>query len=118
MHIQARNKIFTNINSSYLFSRFSRLISIEKLKYFNMGELVNMSYMFQNCISLEGLNLDSFDTRNVTNMQGMFSSCKNLINIIYGDNFVCKINEKIYDMYTNCSANRPTDSSWDGKIVG
>ncbi len=221
VHIQARNKIFANIDSLYLFSRFSKLTSIEGLEYFDTSEVANMSYMFFNCSSLESLdlsnfdtsqvkymdymfaacsrlidldisnfdtsrvinmssmfgscsslesldlsnfntgqvtnmasmflhcsslksinlesfntnrvkdmssmfsncsrleslNLGSFDTRNVINIGSMFSNCKNLLNIIYGDNFICKITEKIYGMYANCLANRPTDSSWDGKIA-
>ena len=34
-----------------------------------------MRRMFQNCSSLEELNLNNFNTNNVTNMRGMFSKC-------------------------------------------
>ena len=34
--------------------------------------------MFWNCKKLENIDLSSFDTKNVTNMNGMFYGCKNL----------------------------------------
>ena len=37
-----------------------------------------MSYMFSGCSSLTELNLTSFDTQIVTNMNSMFSSCSSI----------------------------------------
>ena len=37
-----------------------------------------MSGMFNNCISLNNINLVSFNTINVTNMSAMFSGCHSL----------------------------------------
>ena len=37
-----------------------------------------MKYMFSNCLYLKGLDLSSFDTKNVISMDYMFSKCKNL----------------------------------------
>ena len=37
-----------------------------------------MSYMFSRCSSLKELNLDNFNTNNVTNMRSMFSRCLKL----------------------------------------
>ena len=34
-----------------------------------------MSYMFSRCSSLKELNLNNFNTNNVTNMRSMFSGC-------------------------------------------
>ena len=36
-----------------------------------------MSYMFHGCSSLKELNLNNFNTNNVTNMRFMFSGCSN-----------------------------------------
>ena len=33
--------------------------------------------MFSGCCSLKELNLSNFNTKNVTNMKGMFSGCSN-----------------------------------------
>ena len=37
-----------------------------------------MSGMFNRCSSLKELNLNNFNTNNVTNMRGMFSGCSSL----------------------------------------
>ena len=34
-----------------------------------------MSYMFSNCSSLKELNINNFNTNNVTDMRGMFRGC-------------------------------------------
>jgi len=38
----------------------------------------DMKQMFENCLSLNSLNLSNFDTRGVTDMRSMFCNCKNL----------------------------------------
>ena len=45
------------------------------LNNFNTNNVTNMSYMFGGCSSLKELNLINFNTNNVTNMSGMFSGC-------------------------------------------
>ena len=40
-----------------------------------------MSDMFKYCSSLTNIDLSSFNTQNVTDMNGMFSNCSSLINI-------------------------------------
>ena len=37
--------------------------------------------MFQNCESLDNLDLSSFNTQNVNNMSYMFNNCKNITNL-------------------------------------
>ena len=37
-----------------------------------------MSDMFYGCSSLKELNLNNFNTNNVTNMRGMFNACSSL----------------------------------------
>ena len=43
------------------------------LSSFNTSKVTNMQAMFAGLTNLQSLNLSSFDTRNVTNMQSMFS---------------------------------------------
>ena len=50
---------------------------IKKIKL-NTDKVDNMSYMFYQCISLEELNIDNFDTINVKDMKGIFCECKRL----------------------------------------
>ncbi len=44
----------------------------------NTKNVKNMEYMFSNCISLQLLDLSSFNTQNVQNMDYMFSNCESL----------------------------------------
>ena len=48
----------------------------------------NNNSMFYNCINIKVLDLNYFNTSNVTNMFAMFSGCNNLETITFGNNFV------------------------------
>ena len=45
------------------------------LNNFNTNNVTDMSYMFNGCSSLKELNLNNFNTNNVTDMSDMFSGC-------------------------------------------
>ena len=49
-----------------------------KVKFIFHQILNNTSYMFSHCSSLESIDLSSFNTTNVTNMNSMFSFCSSL----------------------------------------
>ena len=51
---------------------------IKGLNNFNTKNVISMMSMFQECNSLEYLDLSNFDTSNVTNMSSMFCKCYNL----------------------------------------
>lgn len=63
---------------SLWFSGFKGLTTITHLEYLNTSQVTNMQYMFQDCESLEALDLSTFNTENVTSMYAMFNSCKSL----------------------------------------
>ena len=48
------------------------------LSSFNTSNVTFMQGMFNYCEKLTSLNLSNFDTSNVTNMVGMFNVCTNL----------------------------------------
>jgi len=52
---------------------------MERCEIKSVGNVTNMSYMFQNCNSLQSIPL--FNTQNVTNMSGMFNNCYSLQSI-------------------------------------
>ena len=55
----------------------SDLTPIEK---WNVGNVIDMSYMFSNC-KIDNLNpIDNWDVGSVTSMQSMFWNCTNLTN--------------------------------------
>ena len=45
------------------------------LNNFNTNNVTNMEHMFSGCSSLKELNLINFNTNNVTNMLYMFTGC-------------------------------------------
>ena len=47
------------------------------LNNFNTNNITDMSGMFSRCSSLKELNLNNFNTNNVTNMSYMFYGCSN-----------------------------------------
>ena len=46
------------------------------LNNFDTKNVTDMTKMFYNCSGLENLNLNNFDTKNVTDMIGIFDGCK------------------------------------------
>ena len=56
---------------------FYECSSLKKLNLnnFNTNNVTNMSCMFYGCSSLKELNLSNFNTNNVTNMYNMFYGC-------------------------------------------
>ena len=55
----------------------SRCSSLKELNLnnFNTNNVTNMSCMFIGCSSLKELHLNNFNTNNGTDMRGMFSKC-------------------------------------------
>ena len=45
------------------------------IEYLNTSNVTNMSYMFDSCFNLAGLDVSHFNTENVTDMSCMFLSC-------------------------------------------
>ena len=100
-------------NMSNMFTGMSSLTTLD-VSEFNTSKVTDMSEMFSWMSNLITLDLSNFDTSNVTNMSNMFLNDHELTNITYGDNFIYANSATITNMYDNCPANKPTDSSWDG----
>ena len=60
-----------------------------------------MCYMFQNCKTLEKVNLSSFDTHKVTKMIKMFSNCERLLELDLS-NFNTSNVTDMFGMFMNC----------------
>ena len=65
------------------------------LKSFDTANVVNMEAVFYECSNLEELDLSNFDTKNVTNDYAMFYNCKKLESVKTDDEL---IKAKIYDI--------------------
>lgn len=88
---------------SWWFSGFMGLTTITHLEYLNTSQVTNMQYMFQNCESLEALDLSTFNTENVTNMYGMFESCKSLKSLNLSSFNTSKVNY-MGSMFHDCES--------------
>jgi surface protein len=62
---------------SYMFCGCSNITSID-LSSFDTKNVTNMNNMFDKCYNLTSIDLSSFNTENVSNMSYMFSVCSNL----------------------------------------
>lgn len=70
-----------------LFKNFYKLKKINGLETWNTSNVIDMGFMFYNCINLIFLNVNNFDTSKVTHMELMFGNCESLetVNIINFD---------------------------------
>ena len=75
-------------NMSYMLDGCTSLVKIDMSRNhtawnnnWNTGTANDMSYLFNNCTALEEVVLFSFDTYEVTNMEGMFNGCSSLVTV-------------------------------------
>ena len=74
-------KIYFNPDSSFMFSVFNYVTSIEGLEYCDGSLIEDASYMFHACISLESVNLENLISSSCMNMFAMFYGCRKLKDI-------------------------------------
>lgn len=98
------------MDCSWWFSGFKVLTTITHLEYLNTSQVTNMQCMFQDCESLEALDLSTFNTENVTNMYGMFESCKSLKSLNLSSFNTSKVKQMGY-MFKNCESLTALDLS-------
>lgn len=77
-YIQSDGKLKLNEDSSYLFSEFSQLTSIEGMENLDTTKVTNMNHMFYYTNNLVNLDLNYLDTSNVTDMSYMFANMNSL----------------------------------------
>ena len=80
------------------------------LSSFNTSNVTNMNSMFYHCSSLTSLDMSSFNTSNVTNMAYMFSGCSSLINLEL-NNFNTSNVTNMNSMFYHCSSLTSLDMS-------
>ena len=71
------------------------------IKYSFKHYLKNTNYMFYNCSSLKNIDLNHFNTQNVTNMKLMFCECSTLTNIILS-NIITQNVTNMNGMFSHC----------------
>ena len=91
---------------------FSRCNTLERLDCDNIStsKVTNMSVMFQSCSSLKYIDLSRFDTSQVKRMDNMFSGCSLLDSLDLSSFNTCKV-EHMSGMFFNCSLLESLDLS-------
>lgn len=95
----AGRTIYAPENSSWLFRDFVYVETID-LNNFDTSNVTDMSWMFD-CQSLTTLDLSNFNTSNVTNMWAMFRNCSSLTSLDLS-NFVTSNVTDMSQMFLNC----------------
>lgn len=115
------------LDIGFMFSGCTSLTSLVLGTSFQVVTTEVMNNAFENCSSLTTLNLGYWRTAHSYQMNSMFSGCTNLTNITFNATYF--VNQNIrnissnsiingsYNMYKNCSANKPTWSggNWDSE---
>ena len=61
-----------------------------------------MAHLFFNCSSLAFIDISSFNTENVYNMEGMSDYCTSLTSIKFGNNFNMNKAHIINSLFSHC----------------
>ena len=88
--------------ADFMFAECTKLKHLD-LDNFNSNELTNMSCMFMQCTSLEDLNINKLDTQNVYDISGMFYGCESL-NIIDLSKFNTQKVENMSFLFFGCKS--------------
>ena len=93
----------TNLtNMRILFNKCKKLKEIKGFDKLNTSKVIDMEGLFQNCITLEYIDLSNFDTSNVTNMAFMFNHCNRLKEIKGLDRFITSKATTMEGMFQSC----------------
>ena len=105
-HLNYRDRIrlapVIPINASSCYKMFYDCTTSFNLSNFDTSKMTDMSWMFDNCLSLTTLDLSNFDTSNVTNMSYMFSKCQSLTSLDLSNFDTSKVTDMSY-MFSYCS---------------
>ncbi len=94
---------------------FAKCKSLHTAKlHMDTSGITDMSYLFYGCESLEQLDLSQWNTTNVRTMQGMFSNCSNLKDIVGHENWDTHSLESVAYMFNATKKLQTVDmSGWD-----
>ena len=92
------------------FSKFTTITSIKGLENLNTSEVTNMQELFASCRELKAIDLSTFNTDKVTNMFDMFSSCTALTELDLSSFNTQNVTDMSY-MFSNCGALKNLDLS-------
>jgi surface protein len=93
--------IFPNDEQGSCDGMFKDIKEIKSIEFYNFKFCNSSREMFSGCSSLETLNLESFDTTEITDMYRMFSGCSNLktLGVL---TLNTKNSQNVDNMFCNC----------------
>lgn len=98
-------------NMNHMFSSMHKLKQLQLPATFNTSGVTDMGYMFYNSKSLTSLDVSMFDTEKVTNMREMFGYLESMTNIKFGSSFNTKNVTDMYGMFSTLCRMRELDLS-------
>ena len=90
-------------STSIWFKIFRNLIEMKGIENLKTSNVTDMSGMFDECFSLQSLDISHFDTRTVKDMDGMFAGCK-AIRSLDVSGFITDNVTTMYSMFEGCEA--------------
>ena len=84
------------------FCNMENLTEIKGMDYLNTSKVIGMDRMFEECRSLEVLDLISFNTKKVNSMESMFANCASLKAIFVGEDWSTESLNVSTKMFYNC----------------
>ncbi|MCD8119860.1 MAG: BspA family leucine-rich repeat surface protein [Lachnospiraceae bacterium] len=103
LYIAGENGVNANPDSSELFLGYTNLKEINFNGCFYTDQVTDMYRMFATCLSLEELDVSSFDTKNVQDMWGMFEICESLKELDLSS-FDTSCVEDMASMFCDCAS--------------
>ena len=92
-----------NLNScEHMFDQCTKMTKIN-LNYFDTSQITNMNCMFWNCSSLTYLDLSNFNTSKVKNMNCLFSFCSSLTSLDLSNFDISQVSN-MNGMFQSCSS--------------
>ena len=90
-----------------MFESCSSLTNLD-LSSFDTSKVTNMDYMFSDCSNLTSLDLRSFDTLKTTDMSKMFERCSKLTQITVSNKWVIGSSTDVVSMFYKCGTDHVT----------
>ena len=98
-------------NASYMFSYCNSLKSVGTPTVWNMNECSSVTYMFDQCLSLQNIDLSGMSLAVISSAKNMFRYCRALMDIRFPQNLATTALVSMNGMFYGCYALKTADVS-------
>ena len=117
LYVAGKGGVKAPEDCSWLFNGWKKLKTVSGTEYLDCSEVTTMSSMFADCMSLESLDLSSWDTSQVTSMSSMFSNCSSLKSLTVDNWNVSSVTDLSWTFNDCTSLEELNVSKWDTSSV-